>query len=108
MQAYRASILYFTGPGQAVLESDGLLVVGPDAGGRQRVQAVGSHGELAPRFADLPTEHFAGRIIAPGFVDMHIHYPQIDVIGSPAEGLLPWLENYTFPHEKRFSAPEYS
>lgn len=108
MQAYRASILYFTGPGQAVLESDGLLVVGPDAGGRQRVQAVGSHAELAPRFAGVPTEHFAGRIIAPGFVDMHIHYPQIDVIGSPAEGLLPWLENYTFPHEKRFSAPEYS
>ncbi|MEO5659507.1 MAG: guanine deaminase, partial [Polaromonas sp.] len=29
-------------------------------------------------------------------------------IGSPAEGLLPWLENYTFPHEKRFAAPDYS
>ena len=63
---------------------------------------------LAPRFAGVPIEHFPGRIIAPGFVDMHIHYPQIDVIGSPAEGLLPWLENYTFPHEKRFSAPEHS
>jgi len=39
---------------------------------------------------------------------MHIHFPQLDVIGSPAEGLLPWLENYTFPHEKRFSDPDYS
>ena len=27
--------------------------------------------------------------------------------GSPADGLLPWLEDYTFPHEKRFAAPEY-
>ena len=45
----------------------------------------------------------AGAIIAPGFVDLHIHFPQIDVIGSPAAGLLPWLENYTFPHESRFS-----
>ncbi|ABM36364.1 guanine deaminase [Polaromonas naphthalenivorans] len=108
MKAYRASVLYFSGPGQAVLESDGLLVVGPDAAGRQVVQAVGPYQQLAPRFADVPTEHFPGRIIAPGFVDMHIHYPQIDVIGSPAEGLLPWLENYTFPHEKRFSAHDYS
>jgi guanine deaminase len=39
---------------------------------------------------------------------MHIHFPQTDVIGSPADGLLPWLENYTFPHEKRFAAPDYS
>ncbi|MCZ8255319.1 MAG: guanine deaminase, partial [Polaromonas sp.] len=76
--------------------------------GRQRVQAVGSYQALAPRFADVPTEHFPGRIIAPGFVDMHIHYPQLDVIGSPADGLLPWLENYTFPEEKRFAAQDHS
>ena len=108
MKAYRASVLYFAGPAQAVLEPDGLLVVGPDARGRQVVQAVGSYAELAPRFADVPIEHFPGRIIAPGFVDMHIHYPQLDVIGSPADGLLPWLEKYTFPHEKRFSQQAYS
>ena len=38
---------------------------------------------------------------------MHLHYPQTDVIGSPADGLLPWLENYTFPEEERFSSHEY-
>ncbi len=103
MKAWRASILYFPEPAQAVLETDGLLVVGPDAAGRQVVQAVGSYSALAPRFPDLDISHLPGRIIAPGFVDMHIHYPQLDVIGSPAEGLLPWLENYTFPHESRFS-----
>jgi guanine deaminase len=108
MKAYRAAILYFTGPAQAQFESDGLLVVGPDAEGRQRVEAVGSYQALAPRFADVPTEHLPGRIIAPGFVDMHIHYPQLDVIGSPADGLLPWLENYTFPEESRFSQAEHS
>ena len=108
MKAYRAAILYFSEPAQAVLESDGLLVVGPNADGRQVVQAVGSYAALAPRFSEVPVEHFPGRIIAPGFVDMHLHYPQLDVIGSPAEGLLPWLDTYTFPHEKRFSAPDYS
>lgn len=103
MKAWRASLLHFPEPAQAVLETDGLLVVGPDSAGRQVVQAVGSYSALAPRFPDLDITHLPGRIIAPGFVDMHIHYPQLDVIGSPAEGLLPWLENYTFPHESRFS-----
>jgi guanine deaminase len=108
MKAYRAALLYFTGPAQAAYEADGLLVTGPDSQGRQVVQAVGSYQALVPRFADVPTEHLPGRIIAPGFVDMHIHYPQLDVIGSPADGLLPWLENYTFPEESRFSGAAHS
>ena len=119
MKAYRGALLYFTGPGQAHYESDGLLVVGPgetgavDAAGAEsatacpRVLAVGSYGALAPRFAHVPTTHFAGRILAPGFVDMHIHYPQTDVIGAPAEDLLSWLERYTFPHEARFADPAH-
>ncbi|HXE49906.1 MAG TPA: guanine deaminase, partial [Ramlibacter sp.] len=36
-------------------------------------------------------------------IDLHIHFPQTDMIGSPAPGLLPWLQTYTFPHESRFS-----
>ncbi|MBC7607980.1 MAG: guanine deaminase, partial [Polaromonas sp.] len=115
MKAYRASLLYFSdlqGSAQAIFEQDGLLVTGPDKSGRQVVQAIGSYQgsyqNLASKYPDLAIAHMPGRIIAPGFVDMHIHYPQLDVIGSPAEGLLPWLENYTFPHEKRFSDPEYS
>ena len=106
MKAYRASLLYFKGR-EAVFEQDGLLVVGPNFEGRQIVQAVGNFQRLKPSYPDMPVEHFPGRIIAPGFVDMHIHYPQLDVIGSPADGLLPWLENYTFPEEKRFAAPVY-
>ena len=61
-----------------------------------------------PRYPGVPVEHLPGRILAPGFLDLHIHYPQTDVIGSPAEGLLPWLEHYTFPHEARFSDAAYA
>jgi len=111
MKAYRASILWFAphseGPARALFEEDGLLVVGPNAAGAQVVQAVGAWRELAGRYPGIAVEHLSGRIIAPGFVDLHIHYPQTSVIGSPADGLLPWLENYTFPEEKRFEAPEY-
>ena len=112
MKAYRASILRFDPdqvPSQSALfEKDGLLVVGPNAQGTQVVQAVGPYGQLQRSVSEVPVEHLPGRIIAPGFVDLHIHYPQTNVIGSPAEGLLPWLENYTFPEEKRFAAVEYS
>jgi guanine deaminase len=112
MKAYRASILWFAphgeGPARAQFEEDGLLVVGPNAAGTQVVQAVGSWRALSAQHAGLAVQHWPGRIIAPGFVDLHVHYPQTNVIGSPADGLLPWLENYTFPEEKRFLAREYS
>ena len=108
MKAYRAAVLRFTDDRTAVYESDGLLVTGPDATGREVVKAVGAYGPLSAQFPGIATAHLPGRLIAPGFVDLHIHYPQTDVIGAPAAGLLPWLENYTFPHEKRFSAPDYA
>ena len=112
MNAYRASLLWFAprseGVARALYEQDGLLVVGPDAQGRQVVQAIGAYSNVSRQYPQVPVQHFPGRIIAPGFIDLHIHYPQIDVIGSPASGLLPWLENYTFPEENRFSAPDHS
>lgn len=108
MHAYRAAILRFADDHSAVYDEDGLLVVGPDASGRPAVRAVGPYQDLAPNFPGVSVEHLPGRILAPGFVDLHIHYPQTDVIGSPADGLLPWLENYTFPHESRFADAAYA
>ena len=108
MQAYRAAILRFADDRSAVYEADGLLVVGPDAQGARVVRAVGPYAALIGNYPGVAVQHLPGRLIAPGFVDLHIHYPQTDVIGSPAEGLLPWLENYTFPHESRFADPAYA
>ncbi len=111
MKAYRSAILRFAEdrePGQsAVFEEDGLLVVGKSSDGLQVVEAVGPWRDLSPVYADVPVEHLPGRIIAPGFVDMHLHFPQTNIIGSPAQGLLPWLEKFTYPEEKRFSSPDY-
>ena len=112
MKAYRAALLRFDAgapPHQsAQYDADGLLVVGANSAGVRTVQAAGSWHALKDQFPGVPVEHLPGRIIAPGFVDMHLHYPQTDIIGSPAPGLLPWLENYTFPEENRFKAVEYS
>jgi len=103
VQAYRASLLHFRAD-PAVDErahdwhEDGLLIV---AGGH--VRAAGDHARLAPTLPpDAVVHDWRGKLIVPGFIDTHIHYPQTDMIASPAPGLLPWLETYTFPTERRF------
>jgi guanine deaminase len=42
-------------------------------------------------------------LIVPGLIDPHIHYPQMQVVGSYAGSLLEWLNNYTFIEEQRFA-----
>ena len=110
MQGWRAGLLWFPDPQspKARHETDGLLVTGQSTDGIVRVLAIGPFRELAPRYTSLPVTHWPELCIAPGFVDLHTHYPQTDVIGSPADGLLPWLEHYTYPHEKQFADPAYA
>src|SRR5690606_13998207 len=47
-------------------------------------------------------------LIVPGFIDTHIHYPQMQVIGSYAADLLEWLNTYTFVEEQRFADPDHA
>lgn len=56
--------------------------------------------------ADYERQDHAGRLILPGFVDTHVHCPQLDLIASYGTQLLDWLETYTFPAERRFGDPE--
>ena len=104
--AYRAQLLRFNGdpaqsPHAAVFDEDGLLVV--DDG---HVVAAGAWDTVSTRLAPGTQVHeMRDKLIVPGFIDSHIHYPQTDMIASPAPGLLPWLETYTFPTEGSFADP---
>jgi len=42
-------------------------------------------------------------LLTPGFVDTHLHAPQLEMIGSYGGHLLEWLNRYTFPTEAKFS-----
>jgi guanine deaminase len=109
LQAYRASLLYFCADPAFderahVWHDDGLLLVEGD-----RIKAVGDHAALAPTLPPgVPLHDYRGKIITPGFIDTHLHYPQADMIASPAPGLLPWLNTYTFPNERRFDQPAHA
>jgi guanine deaminase len=108
--AYRACLLWFpdANSDQIRFEADGLLVTTRGADGVSRISAIGDYRALQAAHAHLPTTDWRGRWIAPGFVDTHIHYAQTDVIASPADGLLPWLNHYTFPQETRFADPVHA
>jgi guanine deaminase len=101
IHAFRAEILSVArdprdDPGAVRHEPDGLLVVEDGI-----VVARGAYGDLAARFGDIPVETLPG-LIVPGFVDAHVHYPQMDHIASHGEQLLDWLERHIFPAEKAF------
>ena len=51
--------------------------------------------------ADWMPDDQRGRLLLPGFIDSHVHCPQLDVIASWGSGLLDWLQTYTFPAELR-------
>lgn len=51
---------------------------------------------------------YSGKMIVPGFVDTHIHYPQSEMVGAYGEQLLEWLNKHTFPAERRYNDIEYA
>ena len=62
-------------------------------------------GEQPPG-ADWQRADHRGRLLMPGFIDTHVHCPQLDVIGSFGANLLDWLDTYTVPAERRFADPD--
>ena len=109
--AYRASVFHCTAdPGEqgdvAAVEffEDGVLLVEDG-----HVLALGEADSLAPALGgDTRFEDLSGKLIVPGLIDCHVHYPQIDIIGSYGEQLLDWLNRYAFPGEMRFADKDYA
>ena len=52
--------------------------------------------------------NYSGKLIVPGFIDTHLHYPQAEIMGAYGEQLLEWLENYAFPAEKQYKDKKYA
>ena len=109
MQAYRASILHLLDDptkneeGAVAFHKDGLLLVEDG-----RVAGCGEYAELSPWLGDAELHDLTGHLITPGFIDTHIHFPQVDVIAAHGKQLLDWLEQHTFPAEAAFADPKHA
>lgn len=104
---FRGHIIYTTeksGNIRLVSERDGALAVDQ----RGVILGCGRYSSLAKVFPDTNEVNFGDAIILPGFVDAHIHFPQMAVIGSWGESLLNWLDKYTYPEEQKFADPDYA
>ncbi len=107
--AVRGSIFHTTGDPAYETNAwqyleDGLLLIKDG-----NIQQLGSAAELLQQIeASIPVHHYSDSLICPGFVDCHVHYSQTRIIGSPASGLIEWLNRHTFPEELRFEDEHYA
>jgi len=104
LKAFRGTLVWFTGDPRVARDAlrcveDGLLVL--DEG---RIVSAAPYEE--PPGIDVVD--YRGNLLMPGFVDAHVHSAQTDVIASPSESLLDWLDRHTFPAEARFADAAYA
>ena len=103
----RGETIRFTGnpflePDALVHDTDAAIVI------RDGVIAdVGPADSVLPKHPDAEIRR-TPHLIAPGFVDCHVHYPQIGIIASWGADLIDWLNGYTFPEEARFHDADYA
>jgi guanine deaminase len=87
-------------PDTALLHLPDALIVMQEG----RITAFGDHAAERPRHpATMPVTHYPDALISAGFIDAHVHYPQLEMIGAFGETLLDWLDRYTYPTEMRFA-----
>ena len=73
-----------------------------------RIVASGSFDEVRRAGTDATVTDWRGGIILPGFVDTHIHYPQLRIVGRLGRSLLEWLEQVALPEEARMADVAYA
>jgi guanine deaminase len=66
-----------------------------------RIAAVGDSSAIRARAPGVAVDDHAGKLVMPGLIDTHIHYPQTRVIASYGAQLLEWLQKYTFVEEQK-------
>jgi guanine deaminase len=109
-QAIRGAFLDFVDDPFYIAESesvryipDGLLVLQ-----HGKVLAFGAYKELQADYGAIEVAAYPGKLIVPGFIDLHVHYPQTEMIAAYGAQLLEWLEQYTFPTEAKFKDADYA
>ncbi|MFT5593012.1 MAG: guanine deaminase [Oceanicoccus sp.] len=96
---YRAQILHFQAQDHLEYFNDGALLVDDVSG---EIVTVGEAKAVIANYPEIEVTTYENKLIMPGFIDTHVHFPQVDVIASYGAQLLDWLNNYTFPTEISF------
>ncbi len=106
MLAIRGAAVTFTGDPfadgiEATRRHEPDAVVAMDGG---RITAFGAAADVLPALPPgTPVTRYANALITAGFVDAHVHYPQLPIIGAGGKPLLDWLTGCTFAAEARYA-----
>ncbi len=103
----RARLLSFSGP-PATHDADYLddAVIEIDGGIIKSVQTADAFEQAGNNLSQC--EDLRPMLLMPGFIDAHIHFPQLHIMASYGEQLLTWLDNYAFPAETAFADHAYA
>ena len=75
-----------------------------------RIVASGAFADVrkADSAGDATLIDWRGGMVLPGFVDTHVHYPQLRIVGRLGRTLLDWLEQAALPEEQRMAEAAYA
>jgi guanine deaminase len=68
------------------------------------ITGFGAYAEIKKTLtADCEITTYTDALVLPGFIDLHVHYPQTQIIGAYGKQLIDWLNRYTFVAEQQFA-----
>src|SRR5436305_6815367 len=96
---------FLTDPAKAfAVEADGIVLCRNGL-----IEAVGPAADLLASIpSNVAVTDYSGCLIAPGFIDTHVHYVQTGIVASYGTQLLDWLDRYAFPAELAFEASAHA
>ncbi|TVR91087.1 MAG: guanine deaminase [Spirochaetaceae bacterium] len=68
-----------------------------------RILSCGPYAEMREKHPEADIIDERGAYLLPGFVDTHVHFPQLTIIGAMGLPLLEWLRQRTLPAEAALS-----
>lgn len=99
----RATILHaranpFRTEGAIEYQKDGGLLISDG-----RIAGCGDFAALREAHREVPVNDLRPGYLLPGFIDTHLHFPQVRIMGGLGHQLLDWLEHHALPEEARMA-----
>ncbi|HET7049377.1 MAG TPA: guanine deaminase [Solirubrobacteraceae bacterium] len=73
-----------------------------------RILACGPWSAVSGAYPDGVVSDARDSLLLPGFVDCHVHYPQVRMIGAMGLELMDWLRERALPEEARLADTAYA
>jgi guanine deaminase len=100
----RGQVVSFASDGAVLHEPKGAIVVGEEG----HITWLGRASDIPEQAKSSPLHDYGNKLIMPGLIDAHIHFPQYRMLAAPGKDLLDWLSRFTFPEEARYSDHAYA